>query len=685
MTSFAVHTKPRYRVDDKEKGALCKLCNRIGHNADTCYAVIGYPEWWGDRPKGRTLQGRGRGGASSSGGRGKGQMTYANRVNVPSIENQNQEQVNHVHTDQDRDAVSGLSEQQWRTIKSILNAGKENTTEKLTGKLSFPSWIMDTGASHHLTGRMDALSNVRNMSPVLIILADGREQVSFKEGSIRLGSNLVMKSVYFVEGFKSDLISVGQLMDENSCVVQMADSFLVVQDRVSKMVTGAGKRIGGTFHFRRTEIAAAITTRDDKSFELWHNRMGHPSAKVVGLLPSVSSSVSFDNLNKACDVCLRAKQTRDCFPISMNKTSMIFELIHVDLWGPYRVPSHSGARYFLTIVDDYSRGVWLYLLNDKTEAPEQLRNFFALTERQFNTKVKTIRSDNGSEFVCLTNFFQKNGVVHETSCVGTPQQNGRVERKHRHILNVARALRFQANLPIEFWGECVLTAGYLINRTPSSVLGNTTPYEKLYNKAPSYDHLKVFGSLCYAHNQTRGGDKFASRSRRCVFVGYPHGKKGWRVYDLEKLEFFVSRDVVFSETKFPFSPETTLPLIDEEEEGQVLWAPISEGIILEEDLGLTGPVLQRQINLGPVTERSTREIGSTSQQTRPINSAQQNEVAVQPMTQTLRSRDTSSASTQAATQIVEPSLGKGKRQKTQSVKLKDYVIPPQSKKAQADG
>ena len=56
MTSFAVHTKPRYRVDDKEKGALCKLCNRIGHNADTCYAVIGYPEWWGDRPKGRTLQ-----------------------------------------------------------------------------------------------------------------------------------------------------------------------------------------------------------------------------------------------------------------------------------------------------------------------------------------------------------------------------------------------------------------------------------------------------------------------------------------------------------------------------------------------------------------------------------------------------------------------------------------------------
>lgn len=314
------------------------------------------------------------------------------------------------------------------------------------------------------------------------------------------------------------------------------------------MVIGAGKRVGGTFHFHGIEIASSITTKEEKSFELWHNRMDHPSAKVVGLLPSISVSVS-SNLNKACDVCLRAKQTRDYFPISMNKTSKIFELIHVDLWGPYRTPAYSGARYFLTIVDDYSRGVWLYLLENKSEAPAHLKIFFSLTERQFETKVHTIRSDNGSEFLCLMDFFQKNGIRHETSCVGTSQQNGRVERKHRHILNVARALRFQANLPIKYWGECVLTAAYLINRTPSSVLKNATPYERLYNKSPAYDHLRVFSCLCYAHNQTHGGDKFATRSRRCVFIGYPHGKKGWRLYDLKTNEFFVSRDVVFQNQK----------------------------------------------------------------------------------------------------------------------------------------
>ena len=149
----------------------------------------------------------------------------------------------------------------------------------------------------------------------------------------------------------------------------------------------------------------------------------------------------------------------------------------------------------------------------------------SIVQTQHQTNVGTIRSDNGTEFLCLKEHFLQLGIVHETSCVGTPQQNGRVERKHRHILNIARALRFQAHLLIEFWGECILAAGYLINRTPSSILGGLIPYEKIHGKLPTYDHLKLFGSLCYAHNQETNGDKFAPRGRRCVFMGCPYGKR----------------------------------------------------------------------------------------------------------------------------------------------------------------
>lgn len=89
----------------------------------------------------------------------------------------------------------------------------------------------------------------------------------------------------------------------------------------------------------------------------------------------------------------------------------------------------------------------------------------------------------------------------------------------------------------------------------------------LYKKPPAFDQLRVFRCLCYVHNQNHNGDKFASRSRRCIFLGYPYGKKGWRLYDLDKEECFTSRDVLFQETVFPYleklpeqAPST--PMID---------------------------------------------------------------------------------------------------------------------------
>ena len=207
--------------------------------------------------------------------------------------------------------------------------------------------------------------------------------------------------------------------------------------------------------------------------------MGHLSSKVVGLISGIKIQLGS---NKTCDACFKAKQTREVFCSSDSRASEIFELIHCDLWGPYRVSSSCNASYFLTIVDDFSRCVWIYLMIDKTEVGYILPNFVAMVHRQFDKNVKIVRSDNGSEFMTLRGYFSTTGIIHQTSCVGTPQQNGRVERKHRHILNVARALRFQAHLPIGFWGECVLTAGHLINRTPSQVLGGKTPYEILYGK-----------------------------------------------------------------------------------------------------------------------------------------------------------------------------------------------------------
>lgn len=112
-----------------------------------------------------------------------------------------------------------------------------------------------------------------------------------------------------------------------------------------------------------------------------------------------------------------------------------------------------------------------------------------------------------------------------------PQQNGRVECKHHHIFNVARALHLQANLPKKFWDEYILTAGYLTNKTPS-LLHNKTPFEILHRKTP-YSYLRIFSCLAFVHDHDLPKDKLYVWNRPCIFFWFPFRKKGWRFYGLE--------------------------------------------------------------------------------------------------------------------------------------------------------
>jgi hypothetical protein len=198
-------------------------------------------------------------------------------------------------------------------------------------------------------------------------------------------------------------------------------------------------------------------------------------------------------------------------------------------------------------------------MSHKSDVAPLIKSFVNFLPNQFNTQIKFLRSDNGNEFLSLRSFLISKGIEFQSSCVSTPQQNGVVERKHRHILQVARALLFQSNMPIRFWGECVSTAVYLINRLPNSLLSHISPFERLYGHPPTYDHLRVFGCLCYA-TVVQKISKFAPRAKCCVFLGYPTGQKGYKLLDLESHKIFVSRDVRFHENIFPYkkipSPNT---------------------------------------------------------------------------------------------------------------------------------
>ena len=127
-----------------------------------------------------------------------------------------------------------------------------------------------------------------------------------------------------------------------------------------------------------------------------------------------------------------------------------------------------------------------------------------------------------------------------------------MERKHQHILSMTRALKFQSNVSLYLWGECVLTAVHIINRLLSPILNSKSPFEKLYGKIPSYEHLKVFGCLCFTSTLVHNRSKFDHRFVPCVFLGYPFGVEGYKLPNLFTKMIFISRDVIFHETVFPF-------------------------------------------------------------------------------------------------------------------------------------
>lgn len=183
-------------------------------------------------------------------------------------------------------------------------------------------------------------------------------------------------------------------------------------------------------------------------------------------------------------------------------------------------------KWFVTFIDDHTRVSWVYLLEKKSEVEKCFKDFFLMIENQFQTKIGILRTDNGTEYFnkYLGAFISEKGIVHQSTCRDTPQQNGIAERKNRHLLEVARALMFSMNVPKYLWGNALLTACYLVNRMPSRVLKFETPLDCLKKSFPTSRlftnlPLKVFGCTCYVYIPNIFRSKLDPKAEKCIFLG----------------------------------------------------------------------------------------------------------------------------------------------------------------------
>ena len=286
---------------------------------------------------------------------------------------------------------------------------------------------------------------------------------------------------------------------------------------------------------------------------LWHFRLGHPNFLYLEkLFPAL-----FKNKNPTsfkCDICQLAKHTCNSYPSQPYQMSHPFSMIHSDVWGPSRVRHITHSRWFVSFIDDHTRLTWVFLMKDKSEVGQVFKNFNSMIQTQFHTKIQVLRTDNAKEYfkTVLGDYLLSQGIIHQSSCVDTPQQNGIAERKNRHLLEVARSLMFSTQVPKHHWGDAILTATYLINRMPSRILNHQTPCQILLKTFPNTHiisnlPLKIFGCSAFVHIYPQNRGKLDPRAIKCIFLGYSPHQKGYKCYSPVTRRYYHTMDVTFFE------------------------------------------------------------------------------------------------------------------------------------------
>ncbi|KAG7599415.1 Reverse transcriptase RNA-dependent DNA polymerase [Arabidopsis suecica] len=514
--------KGSYKSENK-RGPTCDHCKKTGHIKEKCWILHPHlrPSRWKD-PKAHQANWS----QETQDISGPGPSTQDNGVGT---------------------AMTASSEYVKRSdLDALIKALKEssgNSYHAITQTLK--PLIVDSGASHHMISDSRLMNNIE---PALgnVVIANGDKIPVKGIGDLELFDK--KSKAFYMPNFTSNLLSVKRATTDLNCYAIFGPNDVHFQDIESSRVLGQGVTKDGLYVLEDTKLSEPLSSHFSivvANSAIWHARLGHPHPRALSLM---LPKVSFQNLD--CEACILGKHCKAIFPKSSTIYESCFDLIHSDVWTSPCL-SRENQKYFVTFIDEKSKYTWLTLLPSKDRVLEAFKNFHTYVTNQYNAKIKIFRSDNGGEYTsqAFKEHLASHGIIHQTSCPYTPQQNGVSERKNRHLMEVARSIMFHTNVPKRFWSDAVMTACYLINRTPTKILHDKSPFEVLTKTKPSLDHLRVFGCVCYVLVPGEQRNKLQAKSTKGMFIGYSTTQKGYKCYVPESRKVLVSRDVKFVEDK----------------------------------------------------------------------------------------------------------------------------------------
>jgi hypothetical protein len=292
-------------------------------------------------------------------------------------------------------------------------------------------WVLDTGASNHMTGTRSALQSLNDKVKGTVSFGDGSHVEIQGIGSMVMqGQNQqhkVLTDVYFIPKLKSNIISLGQL-EEKGCEVCLKHGRLNVIDPEGTLLISAPrtKKRLYTIQLGLTDPVCLLMKHNDEAWQ-WHARFGHLNFRALrelGRKGMVDGMPVVDHVEQVCDGCTLRKQHRRPFPqASSFRAEQGLELVHADLCGQISPKTPGGNSYFLLVVDDCSRYMWVEFLKTKDQTLDYFKKIKLRAEVDQGSKLKALRTDRGGEFTSnlFSVFCTETGIKHYTTTPYTPQ------------------------------------------------------------------------------------------------------------------------------------------------------------------------------------------------------------------------------------------------------------------------
>jgi len=426
------------------------------------------------------------------------------------------------------------------------------------------TWYADSGATEHMTYKKEWFKELKEIPYGKHPVSLGNNQIVYAlgKGNIDIYSfvnneqiSAMLKEVLYVPDLKKNLFSIGQAANNgltimyynNQCKMSLNNKILIKGIRDNS-------KLYKLFIEVRTESQANVTYAN---LGVWHQRLCHVNLDTVkqmienGMIGSSKENLTdMKNEKFFCEACIYGKQTRKPFKkVDSSKATMVGEHIFSDVCGPMNTKTPGGSKYYVVFKDEFSRYRTVYFLKNKSNVLEKFKEFVQKVRTETGHEIKRLRTDNGTEYVNkeFSDYLKQKGIIHELTAPYTPEQNGFSERDHRTLVESARSMLHARNLPLELWAEAINTSAYVLNRCISKQLNNISPYEAWYNKKPTLNHLRIFGSDAYVHVPKEQRRKFDKKSNHTLLVGYTETSKNYKLWNPHKRKMITSRNVIFNE------------------------------------------------------------------------------------------------------------------------------------------